>query len=84
MYRSTQLVEVGAVNYTCRTPVGVAGQICPWNLPLYLLSFKIAPAIAAGCTVVCKPSEMTSLSAYMLAEVMNEAGWWTSYLFLSH
>ena len=41
---------------------------------MYLLSFKIAPAIAAGCTVVCKPSEMTSLTAYMLAKVMNEAG----------
>ena len=74
LLRSTQLPEVGAVNYTCRTPMGVAGQISPWNLPLYLLSFKIAPAIAAGCTVVCKPSEMTSLTAYMLAEVMNEAG----------
>ena len=41
---------------------------------MYLLSFKIAPAIAAGCTVVCKPSEMTSLTAHMLAKVMNEAG----------
>ncbi len=54
--------------------MGVAGLISPWNLPLYLLTFKIAPAIAAGCTVVCKPSEMTSLTAYMLAQVMNEAG----------
>ena len=73
-HRSTQLVEAGAINYTVRTPVGVAGLICPWNLPAYLLSFKIAPAIAAGCTVVCKPSEMTSLTAYMLAKVINEAG----------
>lgn len=72
--RSTQLSEAGAINYTVRTPVGVAGLICPWNLPVYLLSFKIAPAIAAGCTVVCKPSEMTSLTAYMLAKVINEAG----------
>lgn len=65
---------MGAVNYTYRSPVGVAGIISPWNLPLYLLSFKIAPAIASGCTTVCKPSEMTSLTAYMLAKVMNEAG----------
>lgn len=74
IHRSTHLVEAEAINYTIRTPVGVAGLICPWNLPLYLLSFKIAPAIAAGCTVVCKPSEMTSLTAHMLAKVMNEAG----------
>jgi acyl-CoA reductase-like NAD-dependent aldehyde dehydrogenase len=65
---------MGATNYTCRSPVGVAGLICPWNLPLYLLTFKIAPAIAAGCTVVCKPSEMTSHTAYMLAQVCKEAG----------
>ena len=71
---STVLPEMDATNYTCSSPVGVAGLICPWNLPLYLLTFKIAPAIAAGCTVVCKPSEMTSLTAYMLAKVMNEAG----------
>ena len=54
--------------------MGVAGLICPWNLPVYLLSFKIAPAIAAGCTVVCKPSEMTSHTAFLLAEILNEAG----------
>lgn len=63
-----------ATNYTYRSPVGVAGLISPWNLPLYLLSFKIAPALAAGCTVVCKPSEMTSLTAYMLAKVMKDVG----------
>jgi acyl-CoA reductase-like NAD-dependent aldehyde dehydrogenase len=71
---STILPEVGAMNYTCRQPVGVAGLISPWNLPLYLLSFKIAPAIGNGCTVVCKPSEFTSLTAHMLAAVMSEAG----------
>ena len=65
---------MGVINYTCRRPVGVAGQITPWNLPLYLLTFKIAPALAVGCTVVCKPSEMTSLTAFMLAEVMKEIG----------
>lgn len=66
--------EFGVTNYTSRTPVGVAGLISPWNLPLYLLTFKIAPALAAGCTVVCKPSEMTSLTAHMMAQVMVEVG----------
>ena len=73
-HRSTVLTEVGATNYTCRSPIGVAGLISPWNLPVYLLSFKLAPAISTGCTVVCKPSEMTSLTAHMLAKVMVEAG----------
>ena len=73
-YRSTVLNEQGAVNYTTHNPVGVAGLISPWNLPLYLLTFKIAPAIAAGNTVVCKPSEMTSVTAWMFAGVLNEAG----------
>jgi aminomuconate-semialdehyde/2-hydroxymuconate-6-semialdehyde dehydrogenase len=64
----------GVVNYTHRKPVGVAGLISPWNLPLYLLTWKIAPAIAAGNTVVCKPSEMTPYTAWMLGEMLNEAG----------
>ena len=54
--------------------MGVAGLISPWNLPLYLLTFKVAPALAAGCTVICKPSEMTSLTAHLMAEVMGEVG----------
>ena len=54
--------------------LGVAGLISPWNLPLYLLTFKIAPAIMAGNTVVCKPSEMTSVTAWMLCDIMREAG----------
>lgn len=62
------------MNYSIRSPIGVAGLISPWNLPLYLLTFKIAPAIAAGNTVVCKPSEMTSVTAWMMAKVLNEAG----------
>lgn len=57
-----------------RKPVGVAGLISPWNLPLYLLTWKIAPAIAFGNTVVCKPSELTSLTAGLLAEVLQEVG----------
>jgi aminomuconate-semialdehyde/2-hydroxymuconate-6-semialdehyde dehydrogenase len=63
-----------AVNYTDRQPAGVAGCISPWNLPLYLFTWKIAPALAAGCTVVAKPSEITPLTAYMLAERCIEAG----------
>lgn len=65
---------MGAINYSIRSPIGVAGLISPWNLPIYLLTFKIAPAIAAGNTVVCKPSEMTSVTAWMMAKVLNEAG----------
>jgi aminomuconate-semialdehyde/2-hydroxymuconate-6-semialdehyde dehydrogenase len=63
-----------ALNYTLRQPMGVAGLISPWNLPLYLLSWKIAPAIAAGNTCVAKPSELTPLTANRLAELANEAG----------
>ncbi|KAL6077357.1 Aldehyde dehydrogenase 8 member A1 [Balamuthia mandrillaris] len=64
----------GAVNYTVREPVGVAGLISPWNLPLYLLTWKVAPALAVGNTVVAKPSELTSVTAWMLAKVMVDAG----------
>ncbi|HET7433373.1 MAG TPA: aldehyde dehydrogenase [Thermoanaerobaculia bacterium] len=63
-----------ALNYTLRTPIGVAGLISPWNLPLYLLSWKIAPAIATGNTCVAKPSELTPLTANRLGELANEAG----------
>lgn len=70
---STQMDGV-AINYTVSQPVGVAGLISPWNLPLYLLSWKIAPAIACGNTCVCKPSEMTSVTAWMLGSVLNAAG----------
>lgn len=63
-----------ALSYTHRAPLGVAGLISPWNLPLYLLTWKIAPAIAAGNTVVCKPSELTPYTAYMLGDLLNEAG----------
>lgn len=63
-----------AINYTLRQPLGVVGLISPWNLPLYLLSWKIAPAIAVGNTCICKPSELTPTTAHMLASLMNEAG----------
>ncbi|PYT00819.1 MAG: 2-hydroxymuconic semialdehyde dehydrogenase [Acidobacteria bacterium] len=63
-----------AINYTLRQPLGVVGCISPWNLPLYLFTWKIAPAIAAGCTVVAKPSEITPMTAYMLSKLCIEAG----------
>ena len=63
-----------ALNYTLRQPLGVVGCISPWNLPLYLFTWKIAPAIAAGCTVVAKPSEVTPMTAYLLSELCIEAG----------
>ena len=63
-----------AINYTLRQPLGVVGCISPWNLPLYLFTWKIAPAIAAGCTVVAKPSEVTPMTAYMLSKLCVEAG----------
>lgn len=65
---------LAALNYTLRQPLGVVGLISPWNLPLYLLSWKIAPAIAVGNTCVCKPSELTPTTAHMLATLLNEAG----------
>jgi aminomuconate-semialdehyde/2-hydroxymuconate-6-semialdehyde dehydrogenase len=63
-----------AVNYTLRHPLGVVGCISPWNLPLYLFTWKIAPAMAAGCTVVAKPSEITPMTAYLLSKLCVEAG----------
>jgi aminomuconate-semialdehyde/2-hydroxymuconate-6-semialdehyde dehydrogenase len=76
MHAATEAHEtVGqAINYTLRQPLGVVGCISPWNLPLYLFSWKIAPALAAGCTVVAKPSEITPMTAYMLSKLCIEAG----------
>jgi len=62
------------LNYTNRNPVGVAACISPWNLPLYLLSWKIAPALATGNCVVAKPSEITPMTAYLLSEICAEKG----------
>ncbi len=67
-------VTQGAINYTLRQPLGVVGCISPWNLPLYLFTWKVAPAIAAGCTVVAKPSEVTPMTAYLLSKLCIEAG----------
>ncbi len=67
-------VGQNAINYTLRQPLGVVACISPWNLPLYLFTWKIAPAIAAGCTVVAKPSEVTPMTAYLLSKLCMEAG----------
>lgn len=67
-------VGLDAMNFTLRQPIGVVGCISPWNLPLYLFTWKIAPALAAGNCVVAKPSEVTPMTAYLLGEICNEAG----------
>lgn len=67
-------MEGMGINYTTRKPIGVVGCISPWNLPLYLFSWKIAPALASGNCVVAKPSEITPYTAYLLSEVVRESG----------
>lgn len=62
-----------ALNYTLRQPLGIIGAISPWNLPLYLFTWKIAPALAAGNCVIAKPSEITPLTAFLLSEICIEA-----------
>ena len=71
---SHESVGQDAINYTLRQPIGVVGCISPWNLPLYLFTWKIAPAIAAGNCVVAKPSEVTPMTAYLLGKILKEAG----------
>ncbi|KAJ3347198.1 Aldehyde dehydrogenase 8 member A1 [Entophlyctis luteolus] len=71
--KSTELDGV-SLNYVQRYPVGVAALISPWNLPLYLATWKLAPAIASGCTCVLKPSEFTSVTCWMLCDILNKAG----------
>ena len=71
---SHESVGQKAINYTLRQPIGVVGCISPWNLPLYLFTWKIAPAIAAGNCVIAKPSEVTPMTAYLLGEILTEAG----------
>ncbi len=68
------IMEESAINYTLRQPLGVVGCISPWNLPLYLFSWKVAPAIAAGNCAVGKPSEITPMTAYLLSEICIAAG----------
>ncbi len=70
----THFMEGVGVNYTLRRPMGVVACISPWNLPLYLFSWKIAPALAAGNCVIAKPSEITPYTSYLLSEVCKEIG----------
>ncbi|MGB8191262.1 MAG: aldehyde dehydrogenase family protein, partial [Chitinophagaceae bacterium] len=67
-------MEDKAINYTMRQPIGIVGCISPWNLPLYLFTWKIAPALAAGNCVIAKPSEVTPVTAYLLSHICKEAG----------
>ena len=67
-------IALQSINFTLRQPLGVVGCISPWNLPLYLLTWKIAPALAAGNCVIAKPSEVTPYTAYLLSELCKKAG----------
>jgi len=67
-------MEDRAVNYTLRQPIGIVGCISPWNLPLYLFTWKIAPALASGNCVIAKPSEVTPVTAFLLGKICKEAG----------
>jgi aminomuconate-semialdehyde/2-hydroxymuconate-6-semialdehyde dehydrogenase len=70
----SHFMENTAINYTLRRPIGIVGCISPWNLPLYLFTWKIAPALAAGNCVIAKPSEITPMTAYLLSKICIEAG----------
>lgn len=70
----SHLMEGVGINFTTRKPIGIVGCISPWNLPLYLFSWKIAPALAAGNCVIAKPSEITPYTAYLLGKIAQEAG----------
>jgi aminomuconate-semialdehyde/2-hydroxymuconate-6-semialdehyde dehydrogenase len=76
--------DQGAINYTLRQPLGAVGCISPWNLPLYLFTWKVAPALAAGNTVVAKPSEITPCTAALLGELSIEAGFPPGVLNIVH
>jgi aminomuconate-semialdehyde/2-hydroxymuconate-6-semialdehyde dehydrogenase len=68
------VMESGTVNYTLRQPIGVVGCISPWNLPIYLFTWKLVPALAAGNCVIAKPSEVTPMTGYELSKICIEAG----------
>ncbi len=71
---SAHIMEGEAVNYTRRKPIGVVGCISPWNLPLYLFTWKIAPALASGNCVIAKPSELTPMTAFLLSQICIDSG----------
>ena len=74
IHGETMSVPANSLSFVLREPVGVCGQIIPWNYPLLMAAWKMAPALAAGCTVVLKPSELTPLTALRLARLMSDAG----------
>jgi len=86
LHDSSETHDMGETgfNYTLRKPIGVAGCISPWNLPLYLFTWKIAPALASGNTVVAKPSEVTPLTAYLLSDICVEIGFPAGVLNIVH
>jgi len=86
LHDSSESHDMGAqgFNYTLRRPIGVVACISPWNLPLYLFTWKIAPALAAGNTVVAKPSEVTPATAYLLSEILDEVGFPSGVLNIVH
>ena len=73
-FSEAHIMEDTAINYTIRDPLGVVGCISPWNLPLYLFTWKIAPAIATGNCVIGKPSEITPMTAFMLSDICIQSG----------
>ena len=77
-------MEGVGINFTTRKPIGIVGCISPWNLPLYLFSWKIAPALAAGNCVIAKPSEITPYTAYLLGEICSKAGMPAGVLSILH
>src|SRR5213596_1123780 len=74
IYGETNPSDAAFFNFTLREPVGVCGQIIPWNFPLLMCTWKIAPALAAGCTMILKPAEQTPLTAIRLGQLVQEAG----------
>ncbi len=74
LYDQTAPVGEDAMALVVREPIGVVGAVLPWNFPLLMLAWKIGPALAAGCSMVVKPAEQTSLSALRVAELAMEAG----------
>ena len=74
IHGETMSVPANSMSFVVREPIGVCGQIIPWNYPLLMSAWKLAPALAAGCTVILKPSELTPLTALELAELIHEAG----------
>jgi betaine-aldehyde dehydrogenase len=74
IHGETMSVPANSLSFVVREPVGVCGQIIPWNYPLLMAAWKLAPALAAGCTAVLKPSELTPLTALRLARILNAAG----------